>query len=109
MDDAAYGARKMPRHVQWSEHRLFISRLETDCFALFSVRFIFLEYSDLSNQRNFFLHGSLALRICPIKSIEYATRDCKKIFATRANFFSSMLSFFLCTSVSGLLNNEFMV
>ena len=41
-------------------------------FVFFSSRFIFLEYADLSIQRDFFLLGSLALRICLIKSVEYA-------------------------------------
>ena len=68
--------------------RLFISRLETDSFVFFSSQFIFLEYADSSNQRDFFLLGSLALRICPIKSVEYAwPQTAKKNFATRAKFF----------------------
>ena len=32
----------------------------------------FFSKADLSNQRDFFLHGSLILRIRPIKSVEYA-------------------------------------
>ena len=55
-----------------SNHRLFINRLETDSFVFFSSRFSFLDYAGSSNQRDFFLLGSLALRICPIKSVEYA-------------------------------------
>ena len=31
-----------------------------------------LEYTDLSNQRDFFHYSSLVLRICPIKSVEKA-------------------------------------
>ena len=59
-----------------SDHRLFISQLETDSFVFYFSRFIFLEYVDSSNQRdfqcNFFLLESLALRKSPIKSVEYA-------------------------------------
>ena len=40
-------------------HRLFISRLET-------------EYADLSNQHECFFLGLLALRISLIKSVEFA-------------------------------------
>ena len=40
--------------VAQSDHRPFISRLETDSWAFFSSRFIFLEYANLSNQQDFF-------------------------------------------------------
>ena len=32
-----------------SDHRLFISQLETDSFVFYFSRFIFLEYADSSN------------------------------------------------------------
>ena len=42
----------------------------------FSSKFIFLDYADSSNQhdfqRDFLPVGSRALRICPIKSVEWA-------------------------------------
>ena len=58
--------------LQSLNHRLFIRKLETDSFVFFSSRFILQEYADSSNQRDLFLLGSLALRIRPIKSVEYA-------------------------------------
>ena len=70
-------------------HRLFISRLETDSFVFFSSKIFVLKYVDSSNQWNFFLHDSLILQICPIKSVEYAWPQ--KNFATRALLVSSML------------------
>ena len=33
----------------WLDHKLVFSRLETDSFIFFSLRFIFLEYAHLSN------------------------------------------------------------
>ena len=66
-----------------------------------------LKYADSSNQRDFFLHSSLFLRVCSIKSAN--TRDRKKNFATRANFFLLCSSLFLRASVSSLLNKESMV
>ena len=46
------------KYADLSSHRLLISRLETDSFVFFfSSRFIFLEYANSSNQRNFFLLG----------------------------------------------------
>ena len=70
---ALHPKKKKKKRIEWLNHRLFISRLETVSFVLFfSSLFIFLEYADSSNQRDFFLLGSLALRICPIKSVEYA-------------------------------------
>ena len=52
--------------------RLFNSRQETDNWSLFLHGSFVLEYADSSNQRDFFLYGLLVLRICPIKSVEYA-------------------------------------
>ena len=90
--------------VTRSDYRLFIGRLEASSFALFSSRFIFLGYTDSSNQREFFL-GSLALRICPIESVKYArlqkTSEQMQIF-----FQCSFL--FLRGSVSSLLHKESM-
>ena len=76
-------------------------------FFFSSSRFIFLEYADSSNQRdfrrNFFLFGSLALRIRPIKSSEYAWPQ-KKNSQQKPTFFLQCSSLFLRKSVSSLLN-----
>ena len=66
----------------------FTGRLETDRFVYFLHSAFVLEYADSSNQRDIFLHGSFVLRICPVKSVEYAWPQ--KTFATRANVFSSI-------------------
>ena len=74
-------------------HRLFISRLETDRFVFFSSLFIFLEYADSSNQRDFLLLGSLALRICLIKSVENARPQKKLRNKSKLFFFYAFLFF----------------
>ena len=62
----------------------------------FSLRFVFLKYADSSDQRdfqrNFFLLGSLELRICPINQSN--PHDRKKNSQLEQTFFSSMLFFF---------------
>ena len=54
-----------------SDHRLFISRLETDSF--FYGVFV-LEYANFSNQRYFFLHGLLVLQIRSISRIRVTAK-----------------------------------
>ena len=58
--------------------------------SFISSRFIFLEYDDSSNQRDFFL-GSLALRICPLPNQISRISVTAKQLATRTNFFSARL------------------
>ena len=74
--------------ILYSEHSLFISRLETDS-AVFLFFFLYssfaLKYADSSNQRGFFIDGLLVLQICSVKSVKYAWQ--RKTFATRANDF----------------------
>ena len=50
----------LQRTITPQDHRIFVCRPETDSFVFFffSVDFV-LEYADLSNQRDIFLHGSL--------------------------------------------------
>ena len=75
-----------------SNHRLFISRLETASFAFFFLHgSFFLEYADSLNQRNFFRFT----RAEKTSSQTSRIRVTAKNFATRANLFSSiLLSFF---------------
>ena len=87
-------------------HRLFISRLETESFGMFFFTVHFSRICRFVQSAWIFLLGSLAQRICPIKLVEYAWPQ--KNFAPRANIFSSIL-FFVSASVSSLLNKESMV
>ena len=75
-------------HRPWSNQRLFISWLETDSFVSFSSWFIRSRICRFV-QSAWLFYGLLVLRICSIKSVDYAWPQ--KTFATRANFFSSML------------------
>ena len=83
---------------------IFISRLESDSFVSFLYGWISYKNADSSNQRDFFLHGSLVLRICLIKSVKRVTarnlrNKCKVFFLQRSCLFVHM-------SVSCLLNYE---
>ena len=89
-------------HANSLHHRLFVRGMETDSVVFFSYVSFVLKHADSSNQCDFFLHGSLVLQKCPIKSVEYAWPQ--KTFATRAFFFLQCSSFFLRASVSSLLN-----
>ena len=64
---STYRRSRVYRVAKWYH----ISKLETNSLSFFYGSFV-LEYAGLSNQRDFFLHGSLVLRICPTNSVEYA-------------------------------------
>ena len=55
-----------------SEHGILFLDRKLTVLSFFLCSSFVLEYADSSNQRDFFLRGSLVLRICPIKSVEYA-------------------------------------
>ena len=67
---------------------------------------VVLKYADSSDQHDFFLCGSLALRICPIKSVEYAWPQ--KPLQQEQTFFLQCTSLFLRASVFSLLNKQSM-
>ena len=92
-----YDAFKKPSLAALSVHKVFISRQETDSFVSFFLRFICSKIADLSNQRDVFCHCALVLRICRIKSVEYAWPQ--QTFATKANFFFLQYSSFFSPSV----------
>ena len=76
-------------------------------FSFFLHGSFVLKYTDSSNQRDSFLYGSLVLRICPIKSVEYACTQ--KSLQQEQTFFLQCSSLFLCATVSSLLNKESLV
>ena len=58
----------------WKKGTHHIIKLETNSLSFFHLprgSFV-LEYAGLSNQRDYFLHGTLTLRTCLIQSLEYA-------------------------------------
>ena len=51
---------------------LLVDQKLTVLSFFFLTAYLFFVYDDLSNQRDFFFHGSLVLQIYRIKSVEYA-------------------------------------
>ena len=74
-----------------SDHRLFISRLETYSFVFFFGSFI-SPHTIRPISVTFFFQISFVRRICPIKSVEYAW-PAKKLRNTQT-FFSTRFSFY---------------
>ena len=71
--------------------------------SLFSLRFIFREYADSSNQRDFFSFRAKNA-ICPIKLVEHACPP-QKLCDTSKLFLQSS-SLFLRARVCSLLNKQ---
>ena len=81
--------------TQEFKHKLLLLDWKLTVLSFYLHGSFVLKYSDSFNQSNFFLHGSLVPRICPIKSVEYAWPQ--KNLCNKSKLFSSILFSFFFT------------
>ena len=93
---SSYRLSRAYRVAKWHH----INKLETNILCFF-LWFICSRICRFVQSAWLFLHGSLVLWICPIKSVENEWPQ--KTFATKAKFFLQCFSLFLPAFVSGLL------